>query len=89
MEYEEPILINWLSSYNIREKLAELNVNGAETDMHFLCSANLFAFMATNSHVTDKQSAASSKCSISIVLPMSDIADFNLVKKYCRATSIP
>ena len=89
MEYKEPIFINWASRYNIKEELAELNANGAETSMHFLCSANTFAFTATNSPIVDKQSVARRKCSVSIVLSVSDIADFNLIKKYYRATSIP
>ena len=46
-------------------------------------------FKATNSPVVDKQFATSNKCYGSIDLPVSDIANFNLVRKYYRKTSTP
>ncbi|GFZ14588.1 phosphoribosylaminoimidazole carboxylase, putative [Actinidia rufa] len=82
MECKEPILTTWPSRYNIREELAELNANLPLTRVlawkklliifdifKLLCPLrNESPFKTTNSFVANKQSAASSKCSISKVL---------------------
>lgn len=67
----------------INVKVSELTekhacTKGAETDVCFLCCDSPLALKATNSPVNDRQSAVRSKCSGSIVFPVSNIVDFKL-----------
>lgn len=67
------------------EELTEKNActKGDDTDACSLCCDMPFAFKPTNSPVADRLFATRSKCLGSMVLPVSDIADFKFCNYNC------